>query len=237
MMLGPLRTVEEEAGSLRLPPWRSHELWARDSLTVRCALGANPVCAQDVLRLLAQDVSAEVRSAVAENTCTPPVVLRRLVKDEAMVVRWALARNTACPAPLLRQLSGDFTLHVRHSVTRNPKSTATTLATLAGDFDTTVRTGAARNVHTPYATLAKLTADPAPWVRTAAQATMRLARPTSPTPRTAPSAPPGFRERREWVTFVVPYGRGVEEVTWSLVVGGFDGSLRSAVLASVGALA
>lgn len=42
---------------------------------------------------------------------------------------------------------------------------------------------------------------------------------------------------RAWAEFIAPYGRGVEEVAWSLVCVGFEGSLEQLARVVVGAVA
>lgn len=91
-----------------------------------------------------------------------------------------------------------------------------------------VREAVARNPATSPRTLARLAKDSSLTVGTVARGVLGRS-----LLRGEESSSPALT----WDEVIAPYGRAVEEVAWSVVCGGFDGSLEELVAAAVGAVA
>lgn len=169
-----------------------------------------------------------VREAVAHNERCPVPSLVALATDTWSMVCAAVARNPNTPAPQLWQPMTHPTDQVRWSLVGNPATPPPLLQSLVQDRDVVVREGVARHHATPQAALDILTDDPEARVR---EAVARRAERAAQLPLVV--------ENRfaEWTAKVAVYGQAAEEVAWSVVCGGFGGSLEELAAVAVGALA
>lgn len=99
------------------------------------------------------------------------------------------------------------------------------LEALSRDPEVLVRAAVAGNHSTPEKVRAALSRDSAEAVRVAASEFHPL---VAVVPNDGAA---------QWTAVLGPYGRVVEEVAWSVVRGGFDGSLEELVGVAVGAVA
>lgn len=109
VQMGPLRSLEEEAGSHYLPPWRAEQLARVRKKAVRLALASNwSRATPEVLRILATDRTIDVRRAVASNPKSPIDVLDALVQDPDpdTKVQGRVAENAKASQNALTLLAG-----------------------------------------------------------------------------------------------------------------------------------
>lgn len=175
----------------------------------------NPNTSPSTLTALGVAPDRRTRIHVAGNLATTPEALTSLARDPEVGVPRAVAGNRCTPPEVLVVLAH---AGFRMEVAGNPAAPPEILATLADDTDRDVRKRVLWNRSTPQEVLAVLALD----------GCVRI--PTRRTEGPAPVAP-------TWATVVAPYGRAVEEVAWSLVREGFDGTLEEVVAVAVGALA
>jgi hypothetical protein len=90
----------------------------------RYGLAQCQTASAELLKVLANDSSADVRRKVAKNYRTPAEALLRLVEDADAAVRWLAADNHSMPAETLRQLANHEDAAIRRAVSRNISSVA-----------------------------------------------------------------------------------------------------------------
>lgn len=230
-MLGPYLDELSEAKSTLISRWRLAQL-ARSVLDdVRTAGSANPRCGAELLAVLAQDPEPRVCRLTACSPNCPAGALAQLAEHPHSVVRKAVAENSNCPQGVLEILSRDSERWVREAVAANSHTSGAILENLAYDFDRWVREVAAKNRCTPpeIAEAAEALAHDSDSVVSGA------AKWVIHGPLVGAEASDSVEEG--WEEVVAPYGRGVEEVAWSVVCGGFEGAREDVVAVAVGGLA
>ena len=113
---------------------------------VQVGVAENPAAPVDLLRYLfrKKPQHAEVRRAVARNVKCPQDIMDEILEDPEWTVREGLALNQECPTEILGELSQDKSWEVRRMVVRNPKTSKGTLWMLRKDPDNLVATIAKR---------------------------------------------------------------------------------------------
>lgn len=221
-------------------PNTPQELWAEllPSLGFfgRAALAARPNTAPDLLRKLAQDGHEGVRMSVAANECCPQDILWEFRSDTTPVLSAAVA-NPSCPAALLelvadklRRWSGTDAgwLLAQELATRHLPDPLwdvvweTSAGASSGALQ--VRAILASNEHCSSEVLRDLAHDRNWMVRASAE--YRL---------TQQGMQVALAEER-WSDVVAPFGLPAEQVAWSLLCAGFDGSLQTLAQVAAGAV-
>lgn len=113
---------------------------------VQTGVAENPAAPVDLLRYLfrKKNQHAEVRRAVAKNHKCPQDVMDEILNDPEWTVRQGLALNQICPKEILAELSQDKNWEVRRTVALNPKTSKGTLWMMRKDPDKLVATTAKR---------------------------------------------------------------------------------------------
>lgn len=115
---------------------------------VQVGVAENPAAPANLLRYLfrKKPQHAEVRRAVARNVKCPQDIMDEILEDPEWTVREGLALNQECPTEILGELSQDKSWEVRRMVARNPKTSKGTLWMLRKDPDNLVATIAKRRL-------------------------------------------------------------------------------------------
>lgn len=116
---------------------------------VQVGVAENLAAPVDLLRYLfrKKPQHAEVRRAVARNVKCPQDIMDEVLEDPEWTVRQGLALNSECPTEILRELSKDKAWEVRRIVVQNPKTSKDVLKIMRKDSDKLVATIAERMLH------------------------------------------------------------------------------------------
>ena len=113
---------------------------------VQAGVAENPAAPVDLLRYLfrKKPQHTEVRRAVAKSCKCPQDIMVEILEDTEWTVRQGLALNMDCPTEILGQLSKDKEWEVRRMVVRHPNTSKETLIAMKKDPDRLVATIAKR---------------------------------------------------------------------------------------------
>lgn len=135
----------------------------------------NPICPEEDLFKLADDVDWYVQVGVAENPAAPVDLLRYLFrkKNQHAEVRRAVAKNRKCPQDIMSEILTDSEWTVRQGLVLNQYCPTEFLTELSQDRYWEVRRTVAGNHKTPREILRKLQKDPDELVATTAKRTLQ----------------------------------------------------------------
>lgn len=223
---------------------------------VRWAVASHPNASAEILESLSGDIAWMVREVVAQNPRTPARVLERLGRDDHWGVLLAVAAHADASEDVLAELerTGGQEWEMRAALAGNPACPARMLQRFATDRSGSVCLAVAGNRACPQDALTALAQHKNPFVRqravdnpaTEEEVRGRVAATLDDgqgIPRDSLGAAEGDTspvvagQVSPWEEIVAPYGLAAEEVAWSLVQGGFDGSLQDLVAVAVGAVA
>ncbi|MDB5226591.1 MAG: repeat protein [Bacteroidota bacterium] len=153
-----------------------NETWRiTDSIVIDIA--RNSYLNNEMLLLLANDMSLEVRMIVAQKVNLPYECFVKLSKNGFSEVRQLIASNLCTPVDVLKMLSIDSDKEVRIRIAHNINTPSIILQSLIYDVDASIRYNVILNKNTPLSAIEILATDSDNVIREEAQKVLKALKP------------------------------------------------------------